>query len=402
MPLVVAKCTECGGTVKVDSDKKAAVCDSCGNAFIVEDAINNYTNQFFNNTNISDSTVTIINEAVNNEFEITGGELISYRGEATDVVIPANIIKIGDGAFEGLEFMTTVEIPKGVKEIGKRAFFGCAGLTTLEIPESVEKISSEAFSGCTGLTTLEIPESVKEIESLAFSNCVKLSSLTIPKTVSTYYDNFKGCYNLSEVKGIEGAEKGSVALVLDDLSTTYLKKFNHNGTLTIPGIYYGVWNKSGESFPGGRYLGIEIRKIVISEGIKFITDNVFRGGGNETVQELILPSTLINIGNHAFSGLRELESICIPENVQRIGDYAFSGLSKLKSVCIPENVQRIGERAFYKCTSLSDVTIMSSKTEIKKGAFSDTAFEWIKEGRCRYCGRQLSIFGKCKGCGRPN
>lgn len=39
---VPAKCTSCGDTVQVDRDKEAAVCPSCGSAFIVEKAINNY------------------------------------------------------------------------------------------------------------------------------------------------------------------------------------------------------------------------------------------------------------------------------------------------------------------------------------------------------------------------
>ena len=42
MPLVPAKCTSCGDVVQVDKDKDAAVCPSCGSAFIVEKAVNNY------------------------------------------------------------------------------------------------------------------------------------------------------------------------------------------------------------------------------------------------------------------------------------------------------------------------------------------------------------------------
>lgn len=42
MPLVPAKCTICGAVLKIESDKEAAVCQYCGNAFIVEKAINHY------------------------------------------------------------------------------------------------------------------------------------------------------------------------------------------------------------------------------------------------------------------------------------------------------------------------------------------------------------------------
>lgn len=42
MPLVPAKCTVCGAILTINSEKDAAVCSSCGNAFVVEKAINNY------------------------------------------------------------------------------------------------------------------------------------------------------------------------------------------------------------------------------------------------------------------------------------------------------------------------------------------------------------------------
>ena len=42
MPLVAAKCTNCGSNLQVESTKEAAVCEYCGSAFIVEKAINNY------------------------------------------------------------------------------------------------------------------------------------------------------------------------------------------------------------------------------------------------------------------------------------------------------------------------------------------------------------------------
>ena len=42
MPFVQAKCPECGGVLAVDADKKAAVCQFCGEPFIVQEAINNY------------------------------------------------------------------------------------------------------------------------------------------------------------------------------------------------------------------------------------------------------------------------------------------------------------------------------------------------------------------------
>lgn len=59
MPLVPAKCTICGALLNIDSDKEAAVCQSCGNAFVVEKAINNYNT--YNNVvnNITSDNVVV-------------------------------------------------------------------------------------------------------------------------------------------------------------------------------------------------------------------------------------------------------------------------------------------------------------------------------------------------------
>ena len=43
MPLVAAKCTNCGASLTVDNSKEAAICEFCGTSFIVEKAIANIT-----------------------------------------------------------------------------------------------------------------------------------------------------------------------------------------------------------------------------------------------------------------------------------------------------------------------------------------------------------------------
>ena len=45
----------------------------------------------------------------------------------------------------------------------------------------------------------------------------------------------------------------------------------------------------------------------------------------------------------------------IPDTVEEIGEYAFSGCSGLTSVVIPNSVTSIGKYAFYECEHLSSV-----------------------------------------------
>lgn len=57
MPLVPAKCTQCGGSVQVDNTKEAAICQHCETAFIVEKAINHYN--VHNTMNFAGATVVM-------------------------------------------------------------------------------------------------------------------------------------------------------------------------------------------------------------------------------------------------------------------------------------------------------------------------------------------------------
>lgn len=47
MALVEAKCTNCGGKLKIDNEKDAAICPYCGSAFIVEKGIQLYNQSCF-------------------------------------------------------------------------------------------------------------------------------------------------------------------------------------------------------------------------------------------------------------------------------------------------------------------------------------------------------------------
>ena len=46
MPLVPAKCPECGGLVEVDNEKRAGLCQHCGQPFVIEDAIQTFNTYY--------------------------------------------------------------------------------------------------------------------------------------------------------------------------------------------------------------------------------------------------------------------------------------------------------------------------------------------------------------------
>ena len=107
MSFVQAKCPECGGMLAVDADKKVAVCQFCGEAFIVQEAINNYNtyNETINNYNTthnySAGTTVNVYEDKNKDFVVEAGVLKEYHGESVDVYLPENIKSIDLNCFAG-------------------------------------------------------------------------------------------------------------------------------------------------------------------------------------------------------------------------------------------------------------------------------------------------------------
>ena len=95
------------------------------------------------------------------------------------------------------------------------------------------------------------------------------------------------------------------------------------------------------------------------------------------VENLILPNTLITIGEEMFYQSK-LKTVVIPANATTIGNSAFEQCASLISIDIPANVETIGTAVFGGCSSLATVTFENG-SQLKTigggssyyGAFSD-------------------------------
>lgn len=96
----------------------------------------------------------------------------------------------------------------------------------------------------------------------------------------------------------------------------------------------------------------------------------FWGAG---LTELHLPATLQQIGAQAFLDTRELRAVTLPESVASIGAEAFRD-SGLESVRLSHRLALLGERAFYACTRLKEVRAAGTPGE-QKGVVEVGCFE---------------------------
>ena len=90
---------------------------------------------------------------------------------------------------------------------------------------------------------------------------------------------------------------------------------------------------------------------------------------DKEIKDLVIPNSVMTIGQYAFIKCTDLTSITMPNSVTKIGDWAFQSCSGLTSVTIPNSVTSIGERAFNGCTGLITITIPNSVTSIGAYAF---------------------------------
>ena len=131
---------------------------------------------------------------------IAYGADIPYIAKETNYTIPNSVTTIGDHAFSGCYFLTSINIPNSVTTIGKGAFSGCSSLTSINIPNSVTTIGKDAFAYCASLTNINIPNSVTKIGECAFGGCESLTSINIPNSVTTIGKGaFSGCSSLTSI-----------------------------------------------------------------------------------------------------------------------------------------------------------------------------------------------------------
>ncbi len=110
-----------------------------------------------------------------------------------------------------------------------------------------------------------------------------------------------------------------------------------------------------------------ITSITISEGVKSIGVRSFLSCSNVT--SIIIPDGVTSIGSWAFASCRGIESLTIPAGVENFGDYAFLSCFNLTNLTLSEGLTSIENRLFFGCRNLTSVTIPKSLTSIGKDVF---------------------------------
>ena len=329
--------------------------------------------------------------------QVNGLRAERYLGSDAAVTLPEGTTLIGGSAFKDCAFITSVTLPEKLLSIGNYAFSGCTGLTEIVIPDSVTTIDSYAFSGCTGLTRVILPAGLTAIPDWCFNNCEKLPGIAIPETVTSIGScAFRYCSALTAITLPQGLQTlGANAFlycenlpyvdVPDTLESagSYIASDTTQLRCSIGSSAAYTLSKKNNSFYNNGYglcytyadrdgsvTGLALLKYAGTEAEVRVPDGVtellyLSFCSNSAVTSVILPETVVKIGEKAFSECKNLTSVTIPQGIVEIQSYAFLMSPKLKVIDIPDGLQKAARLAEdnvqFRCSFGSSAAFALSK-----------------------------------------
>jgi hypothetical protein len=357
--------------------------------------------------------------AAKREFNVHDGELWSYNGTATDIVIPSNVKVIKSEAFMLNHTAKTVTIPDSVIRIEKNVF-NQSRIETITIGSGLQLLSKDAFrqadclkniivspnnpvyatidgvlfnkttksliwhppikesfdyvvpngtlrvedsafgqlfNSAKGLTNIKLPDSINYLGN-PFNNCKKLNSCKLPSNL-VYAGGFIDQCGEQDVLNIPAS-----LTHINDISNGYKAinvDSNNKYYKSIDGV---LFNKKGNvliKYP----VDSNKNSYTVPNGVVAIADSAFI---NSNLKQVILPEGLEVISDGAFYGV-PLENIKFPNSLKYIGSHSFatknsySGGLKVTEVTLPPNLEVVSAATFDN-TNVKKIVALNPNTNL--------------------------------------
>lgn len=183
-------------------------------------------------------------------YTVTGlGEQCMQMKQATHIILPQYLKRIGEGAFLDCKFEHFI-IPSTVTRIDAHAFRMCRQLREITIPASVRQIGYSPFRGCTRLQNINVESgnpNYTSIDGILYNkNVTELIQIPYPRKMDTY------------------------------VAPSTLVSVNREAIYTQG-----------------------IRNFVFPNGLKYIAKYAFKGSN---VNSIVIPASVLSIDEEAFTG----------------------------------------------------------------------------------------------------
>ena len=168
-------------------------------------------------------------------------------------------------------------------------------------------------------------------------------------------------------------EAAAVKTLIDE--TTNKSVFYNKGA-TVTSFDEFQYFTGLEAVEAEAFYSDSLQSIILPATIKEIKDRAF--SSNVSLKSIKLPEGLTTIGVYAFSYNYSLENITLPESLTKIDAYAFNN-SSLKQIFIPKNVNNLGgsnsQNPFIFCKSLVSIEVDEANEKFDTNGHCNAIFE---------------------------
>ncbi len=335
-----------------------------------------------------------------NPYDIENGELMSSKGNLLlmdstgTLTIPANVTKIGYGAFSGLDGLKKIIIPPSVKEIGAYAFCNNKTLETVIIQGDLTTIGEYAFDGASKLKEINLPDSINSIGFRTFRS-TNISEIVVPKNLKILeYETFRSCKKLEKIMLQDGITEIKQAALsgcqINEIKIpSTLKKIGEGAFEECKKLSkIDLSNNSDFVYESGMLMNSKRERIIfisdavisqmttfdIPEGISDFSTDIT---AYTNLNKIVLPTSLKYVETGTFP--RTINDIEVKQgNTNFISKdgilYTKDNVlkccySKDKIINVPEGITEISTRGFYQATEAEIINLPNSLKKIKEYTF---------------------------------
>ena len=341
-----------------------------------------------------------------------GSEAFRNCAKITTIVLPTNVVSVGDYAFAAGRYsndvvaLESITLSKNLQNWNANILYNCTALKEIKVEEgsayfysdsgvlynadktilisypisregtaytvlpTVKTITTEAFAKNVNIETVVLPAGLIEINASAFSECSKLKSVNVPNTVQLIDDwAFSNCTALTDLVFEMG---GTGKMVVGKYAFQYIAATDVvlPATMSIVGNYV--------------FSGSKLTNVTFEEGSKLLSmgDQVFK---DTNIVSIVMPAGLQTLANETFFGCESLKNVTFGEGLVSIGYGTFSSCTALESVAFPASLRTMGKNTFFYeyygdgvgCENLTSVTFGngSQLTAIPEGTFAYSGLE---------------------------
>ena len=179
---------------------------------------NNHVSVNENRTSFS-GTSAVFNVSFVNGITSISNDAFNGMAGLESISIPSTVTMIGDRVFKNTS-INSVVIPINMVSLGNYCFYNCDNLTAIELPDSVICIGDYCFANCSKLATVNLGNGIASIPSHAFDNCSLLTNVVAPNCRGSFLVTVKVPVQQLVVTQIDIAVNPSYATSLSGYSTT--------------------------------------------------------------------------------------------------------------------------------------------------------------------------------------